>query len=100
MWELIAKKARQELTPSADDCRTEAAAELGPSCLEGLTFNQYGMMICSKNNWDVFEPMFGTMRELVNADFAEINELRNIVFHFRRSITTKDTDRLRYDREL
>ena len=47
------------------------------------------------------------MRELVNADFAEVNELRNIVFHFRRGITPKDTDRLRrfrdrlrYDREL
>jgi hypothetical protein len=47
------------------------------------------------------------MRELVNADFGEVNELRNIVFHFRRGITPKDTDRLRrfrdrlrYDREL
>lgn len=78
-----------------------------PECLEEFTFNQYGLMICSKNNWDVFEPMFDTMRELVNADFGEVNELRNIVFHFRRGITPKDTDRLRrfrdrlrYDREL
>jgi hypothetical protein len=78
-----------------------------PECLEEFTFNQYGLMICSKNNWDVFEPLFDTMRELVNADFNEVNELRNIVFHFRRGITPKDTDRLRrfrdrlrYDREL
>ena len=78
-----------------------------PECLEEFTFNQYGLMICSKNNWDVFEPMFDTMRELVNTDFGEVNELRNIVFHFRRGITPKDTDRLRrfrdrlrYDREL
>ena len=47
------------------------------------------------------------MRELVNANFSEVNELRNIVLHFRRGITPKDTDRLRrfcdrlrYDREL
>ncbi len=76
-----------------------------PESLEEFTFSQYNLLICSKNNWDVFEPMFDTMRELVNADFGEVNELRNIVFHFRRAITPKDTDRLRrdrlrYDREL
>lgn len=78
-----------------------------PECLEEFTFNQYSTLICNKNNWDVFEPVFDTVRELVNADFGEVNELRNIVFHFRRGITPKDTDRLRrfrdrlrYDREL
>jgi hypothetical protein len=45
--------------------------------------------------------------QLIDADFGEVNELRNIVFHFRRGIIPKDTDRLRrfrdrlrYDREL
>ena len=78
-----------------------------PENLEEFTFNQYGLMICSKNNWSIFEPVFDSMRELVNADFGDVNELRNIVFHFRRAITPKDTDRLRrfrdrlrYDREL
>ena len=78
-----------------------------PANLEEFTFNQYSLLICSKNNWETFQPLFDTTRELVNADFAEVNELRNIVFHFRRGITPKDTDRLRrfrermrYDREL
>lgn len=78
-----------------------------PASLEEFTFSQYNLLICCKSNWDTFEPMFDTMRELVNADFGEVNELRNIVFHFRRGITPKDTDRLRrfrdrlrYDREL
>lgn len=78
-----------------------------PEDIEEFTFNQYGLLICSKGNWELFEPVFDTMRELVNADFGEVNELRNVVFHFRRSITPKDTDRLRrfrdrlrYDREL
>ena len=78
-----------------------------PQCLEEFAFNQYGSMICSKNNWGHFEPMFDSMRELVNADFGEVKDLRNIVFHFRRGITPKDTDRLRrfrdrlrYNREL
>ena len=78
-----------------------------PQALEDFTFNQYKTLICNKANWYLFEPIFATMRELVDADFADVNELRNIVFHFRRGITPKDTDRLRrfrdrlrYDREL
>ena len=75
--------------------------------LEDFTFSQYRTLICCEDNWPRFEPVFATMRELVDVDFADINELRNIVFHFRRGITPKDTDRLRrfrdklrYDREL
>ena len=82
----------------------------GSGCLGSLeecTFTQYRILICSEKNWPRFEPVFDTMRELINADFGEVNDLRNIVFHFRRGITPKDTDRLRrfrdrlrYDREL
>lgn len=75
--------------------------------LEDFTFAQYRMLICSQQNWPRFGPVFATIRELVDADFEVINDLRNIVFHFRRGITPKDTDRLRrfrdklkYDREL
>jgi hypothetical protein len=75
--------------------------------LEDFTFAQYRMLICCEANWPRFAPVFDTMRELVDADFDDVNELRNIVFHFRRGITPKDTDRLRrfrdrlrYDREF
>lgn len=67
--------------------------------LEDFTFAQYRTLICCEANWPRFEPMFAAMRELVDADFAEINELRNVVFHFRRGITPKDTDRLRRFRD-
>ena len=78
-----------------------------PATLEEFTFNQYKALICTKSNWPRFEPIFDTVREPVDSDFGEVNQLRNIVFHFRRAITPKDTDRLRrfrdrlrYDREL
>lgn len=78
-----------------------------PQELDEFTFGQYRSMICSKSNWPTFDPMFDRMRELVDADFYNINELRNIIAHFRRGITNKDTDRLRrfrgrlrHDREL
>lgn len=78
-----------------------------PAGLEEFSFNQYCTLICNKNNWPLFEPMFDSMRELVTVDFGEVNDLRNIVFHFRRGVTPKDIDRLRrfrdrlrYNREL
>lgn len=78
-----------------------------PKALEEFTFNQYKSLICARPNWPAFEPVFDVSREVVDADFGEVNELRNIVFHFRRGITPRDTDRLRrfrdglrYDREL
>lgn len=78
-----------------------------PQTLEDFTFSQYRSLVCSKSNWSRFESFFDTQRDLINADFAAINDLRNIVFHFRRGITPKDTDRLRrfrdklrYNREL
>lgn len=77
------------------------------TALEDFTFSQYKSVICSESNWPRFQPVFDTMRELVDADFDDVNKIRNIVFHFRRSITPRDTDRLRrfrdklrYNREL
>ena len=75
--------------------------------LEDLSFSQYKALICSEANWPRFKPVFDTLREIVDTDFDRINDLRNVVFHFRRAITPKDTDRLRrfrdklrYDRKL
>jgi len=75
--------------------------------LEDFTFAQYRALICAEKNWSRFEQVFATMRELLDADLGEVNQIRNVVFHFRRAITPKDTDRLRrfrekvrYDRKL
>ena len=63
--------------------------------LEDFSFSQYSQLICSKQNWSHFGPVFDRMREIVKLDFDKINELRNTVFHFRRQITINDTDELR-----
>lgn len=70
-----------------------------PESLRDFSFSQYSQLMCNKNNWTLFEPVFRSMRELVNTDLADINDLRNTVFHFRRGITPKDTDRLRRFRD-
>ena len=111
----VLKELRELVAEEGGDPAIESIIEvmrLGPggrplSQLEEFTFNQYSSFICSKNNWPLFEPLFDARRDLILSDFKRINELRNIVFHFRRGITPKDTDRLRrfrdklrYDREL
>jgi hypothetical protein len=63
--------------------------------LKDLSFSQYLDIMCSRDRWARFEPFFRCQRELVDADLKRINELRNDVFHFRRQITVRDTDRLR-----
>jgi hypothetical protein len=64
-----------------------------------FTFDQYRSLICAKANWPTFESAFTTVREVIDEDFKQITELRNTVFHFRRSITPRDTDRLRRFRD-
>ena len=75
--------------------------------LEDFTFAQYRGVIFDADRWPRFEPVFSQPREILLLDFERINGLRNDVFHFRRSIGTRDTDRLRrfrdklrYDRGL
>jgi CBS domain-containing protein len=75
--------------------------------LEDFTFAQYREVIFNEAQWPRFEPVFSQMREMVMIDFERINTLRNEVFHFRRRIGPRDTDRLRrfrdrlrYDRDL
>jgi CBS domain-containing protein len=67
--------------------------------LEDFTFAQYGHVIFDTDHWPRFDPIFRQSREILQLDFARINDLRNIVFHFRRSIGPRDTDRLRRFRD-
>lgn len=75
--------------------------------LEDFTFAQYREVIFNEIHWPRFQPVFSQMREIMMADFERINTLRNEVFHFKRKIGPRDTDRLRrfrdrlrYDRTL
>lgn len=70
-----------------------------PESLVDFTFDQYRSLMCSKSTWPKFEPLFQTKREVVNNDLEDITKLRNVVFHFRRGITNRDTDRLRRFRD-
>ena len=67
--------------------------------LKDFTFAQYREVIFNKKNWPRFEVVFATSRDLLNMKFEQINDLRNVVFHFRRAITPRDTDKMRRFRD-
>jgi CBS domain-containing protein len=75
--------------------------------LEDFSFAQYGHFIFDADHWPRFAPVFNQPRQILQLDFNAINELRDAVFHIRRGIGPRDTDRLhrfrdrlRYDRDL
>lgn len=91
----MTKAARQK-------ARSRAVKEL-----EDFSFAQYGHVIFDADHWLRFDPVFSEPPNILHLDFEKINELRNTVFHFRRDIGPRDTDRLRrfrdrlrYDRDL
>lgn len=67
--------------------------------LTDLTFAQYRSIIFNHANWERFQVVFASMREVIDAEFDNINKIRNVVFHFKRAITPSDTDRLRRFRD-
>ena len=67
--------------------------------LEDFSFTQYGHVIFDADHWPRFDPVFNQPRKILQLDFNAIIELRNAVFHFRRGIGPRDTDRLRRFRD-
>jgi predicted transcriptional regulator len=63
-----------------------------PQSLENMTFDNYRAIISHGANWPKFEPVLGVNRARVAAKLAQIGEIRNDVFHFKREITVKDHD--------
>jgi CBS domain-containing protein len=70
-----------------------------PQQLIDLSFDQYRQVITSKSQWPQFARYFTAGREVVDNDIKTIAQLRNEILHFRRRITTRDTDRLRRFRD-
>jgi hypothetical protein len=67
--------------------------------LEDFSFGQYREVVFNSVHWERFRVVFCQTREIVMADFEQVNILRNDVFHFRRKIGPRDTDRLRRFRD-
>jgi predicted transcriptional regulator len=70
-------------------------ADKVPKNLEEMTFDNYRSIISHGVNWPRFEPVLGINRARISAKLAEIGEIRNDIFHFKREITSRDHEIIR-----
>lgn len=75
-----------------------------PAKLTEMTFNDYFQVICNGHNWVHFEPFFGgsggSMRKRTRNYLKKIGELRNDVFHFKRTLEEGEIQFLNNKRDL
>jgi predicted transcriptional regulator len=75
----------KELTAAVLKRQLPADARV-PETLEEMTFDNYRLLVASSDTWPIFQGAFGGSRERVSAKLKDVGELRNILFHFKRSI--------------
>jgi CBS domain-containing protein len=74
-----------------------------PTSVTEMYFNDYVQIIGDGRNWKHFEPFFGNapgMRKRTRNYLKRIGELRNDIFHFRRSMEDEDLRFLNNKRDL
>jgi hypothetical protein len=70
-----------------------------PKTLEGMTFDNYRMIICHGRNWSKFEPILGGNRVRTAAKLKQVCDLRNDLFHFKRNMVLQDHETLSAHRD-
>jgi len=61
-----------------------------PTRAEDMTLGELVSIIRDGRNWQHFEPLLGSRRELVAARLRPLPSLRNDVFHFRRELSDEE----------
>jgi hypothetical protein len=88
----------QELQELVERSLTGAYPEgQAPKDLSDMSFNDYTLLVTTRDNWDYFAPVFGNSewaRGQANSRLIQIRKLRNDIFHFRRELTDSDRARL------
>lgn len=65
-----------------------------PNDLAEMTFGDYRAIIMHDENWPHFSRVFGAVKTNTSRKLKEVNDLRNIVLHFKRNIEKEDTETL------
>ncbi len=82
----------EQIVQVAKRCFKEAygGADNVPTSLEGMTFDNYQVMVSHGDSWKFFEPVFGGNRTRTSGRLKQVGDIRNVVFHFKREITLQD----------
>jgi predicted transcriptional regulator len=85
--ETLAKCARECLKDKYEPDRI-------PTKITDMTFNDYIQIIGHGNHWTYFSEYFGGNRTRTRTKLEQIRDLRNVVFHFRRSVSVEEHEAL------
>ena len=83
-----------ELSECATRSLTQFYGDKVPTILEGMTFDNYRMIISHSENWPKFEKILGGTRARTGAKLKQLCDLRNDLFHFKREFTLEDHELL------
>jgi predicted transcriptional regulator len=84
---------------AADSLKSQYDSDRIPTRLLQMSFNDYIQIIGHGDYWPHFSPYFGANRARTRTRLEEIRDLRNIVFHFHRSVTIEDHQKLTSNRD-
>jgi CBS domain-containing protein len=65
-----------------------------PKAVEGMTVNDYVQIIGDGRNWPKFETTFGGTRQSTRSKLERVRDLRNDLYHFKKSMTSDEYDEL------
>jgi predicted transcriptional regulator len=65
-----------------------------PKTVEDLAFGEYVSLFGHGENWAQFQPLLGSTRDVVCSRLRPINQLRNDVLHFKRTLAPDERDEL------
>jgi CBS domain-containing protein len=65
-----------------------------PTTVEAMTVNDYAQIIGDGRNWPNFEPIFGGTRQSARSKLERLRDLRNDLYHFKKTMTSDDYNEL------
>jgi CBS domain-containing protein len=65
-----------------------------PKTIEAMTVNDYVQIIGDGRNWPRFETTFGGTRQSTRSKLERVRDLRNDLYHFKKSMTSDEYDEL------
>lgn len=73
---------------------TAQPGSVAPESFEDMSFGHYLEILQPQRNWERFEQTFGRARRQALSRLRQVNEIRNIAFHFRRPVAAEDYETL------
>lgn len=89
----------EALAACAMECLKDKYQDQPPTRLGDMSFNDYVQIIGDGRSWEHFQPFMGGNRARTRARLEQLRDLRNVIFHFKHSISAEEYETLAAGRE-